>query len=197
MQENYKDYTTEELVSLYQSSKEEEYLQEILIRNKGLFYMWIGKYKNIPHLDADDLLEELYVACWRAVEAFDHNRGVVFTTCLKGFAFQSLNRLYNEATRQKRYTGKPSESYEELVELNLEGISDSSFSIECKEFSEIEIISFLESMEDTVKEVAIMLYNGMTKGEVAKALNCTPATISYYIKRLRQSYTEHFGGVAL
>ena len=74
-------------------------------------------------------------------------------------------------------------------------MSGSSFSIECKDFSEIEVREFLESVSGTVKEIAVMLYNGMSKGEIAKNLGVTPATTSYHIKRLQQAYLAYFGGV--
>lgn len=195
MQDIYKSYETEELVAMYQSTQKEDYLQEIMSRNSGLFHNWVWQYRNIPNHDADDLLEEMYIACWKAVEGYDPARGVTFTTCLKGYVVQRLNRLYNEATRQKRYTGTELASYEELTEINKDGVSGRSFSVECKELSEIEVREFLESMSGTVKEIAVMLYGGMTKGEVAKALGVTPATTSYHIKRLQQAYIAYFGGV--
>lgn len=195
MQDIYKRYEMEELVAMYQSTQKEEYLQEIIRRNTGLFHNWAYKYRNIPNCDTDDLVEEMYIACWKAVGGYDPARGVSFTTFLKECTYQQLNRLYNEATRKKRYTGTELASYEELTEIHKDGMSGSSFSVECKELSEIEVNEFLESIGGTVKEIAVMLYDGMTKGEVAKALGVTPATTSYHIKRLQQAYIAYFGGV--
>ena len=193
MQDIYRRYETEELVAMYQSTQKEEYLQEIIRRNTGLFHNWAYKYRNIPNYDEDDLKEEMYIACWKAVGGYDPARGVTFTTCLKGYVLQRLNRIYNEATRKKRYTGTELESYEELTEIHKDGIRGSSFSVECKELSKIEVDEFLESISGTVKEVAVMLYDGMTKGEVARALGVTPATTNYHLKKLQQAYIAYFG----
>lgn len=195
MQDIYRKYETEELVALYQSTQREEYLQEIIRRNAGLFHSWAYQYRNIPNYDEDDLTEEMYIACWKAVGGYDPARGVAFTTCLKGYVIQRLNRIYREATRKKRHTGTELASYEELAEINKDGVSGSSFSIECKDFSEIEVREFLESVSGTVKDIAVMLYDGMSKGEIAKNLGVTPATTSYHIKRLQQACIAYFGGV--
>lgn len=193
MQDIYKRYETEALVVMYQSSKKDELLQEIFNRNAGLFHNWAYQYRNMPHYDMDDLTEEITIACWKAVEGYDPARGVTFTTCLKGYVVQRLNRLYNEVTRKKRYTGTDNASYEELVEIHKDGVSGKSFSVEFEELSQIEVEEFLESISGTVKDIAVMLYKGMTKGEVAKALGVTPATTTYHIKRLQQAYIAYFG----
>jgi len=193
MQDIYKRYETEELVAMYQSSKKDELLQEIFNRNTGLFHYWAYQYKNIPNYDMEDLTEEITIACWKAVEGYDPAKGFTFTTCLKGYVLQRLKRLYNEATRQKRYAGTDNASYEELVEINKDGVSGKAFSIEFEELSQIEVEEFLESIGGTIKAVAVMLYKGMTKGEVAKALGVTPATTSYHIKRLQQACRAYFG----
>lgn len=195
MQDIYKSYEMEELVVMYQSSKKDDYLQEIFNRNAGLFHGWAFQYRNIPSYGADDLIEEITIACWKAVESFNPSRGVTFTTCLKGYVVQRLNRLYNEATRQKRYIGTDNSSYEELVEIHKDGVYMRGFSVECKELSQIEVEKFLESISGTVKDIAVMLYKGMSKGEVARALGVTPATTSYHIKRLQQACIAYFGEV--
>ena len=195
MQDIYKRYETEELVGMYQSTQNEDYLQEIFNRNAGLFHNWAYQYRNIPNCDPEDILEEIYIACWKAVERYNPDRGVKFTTYCKEWVQQQLNRLYNEATRKKRYTGTDNASYEELVEIHKDGVSGKSFSVEFEEISRIEVEEFLESVSGSVKEIAVMLYKGMTKGEVAKALGVTPATTTYHIKRLQQAYIDYFGGV--
>lgn len=142
----------------------------------------------------EDLIEECHIACWKAVNAFDPTRGYSFTTCLKGCVNQSLNRLYNEATRKKRFTGSEHISYEELVDINREGgtEADSSFTIECKDYSSLEVREFLDSISGTIKDVAVMLLDGFSKKEVAVALNCTPATVTYHIRKLQSAYVGYF-----
>jgi RNA polymerase nonessential primary-like sigma factor len=196
MKQNYMDYETEELVVMYQSTQNEEVLQEIISRNEGLLNNWVWDYRNIPNYESEDLLEEAYIACWRAVENYSIERGVTFTTFLKVNVRQQFNRLYNEATRKKRYTGSTPVSYESLVEINKEGgdVSDR----ECKEIRFYEFMEFLASLHLNEKEqVAVnILMEGGTKGEVAKALKCTPATANYYFKSIRKKFV-FAGGVEL
>ena len=187
MQETYKNYATEELVGMYQSSHNEAYLQEIMRRNEGLLHKWVNDYTNIPYHDEADLLEEATVALWRAVEGYDPARGVFFSTCLKGYVLQALNRLYNEATRQKRYTGSDLVSYEELEEINREG------SVDFELLSDIAVQEFLGSLEGKVQLIAVSLIEGKTKGDIARGLGITPATFTYHLKRLQSLTIEYFG----
>lgn len=186
MQETYKNYATEELVVMYQSSHNESYLQEIIRRNKGLLHKWVQSYSNIPFYDMEDLLEEGYVALWKAVEHFETDRGYTFSSCLKGYIKQCFNHLYTEVTRKKRYTGSTAVSWEELIEINRET------SIEDNYLEYIELEELLGSLDGKLKTIAIYLYNGYSKFEISKLLGITPATTSYYIKRLRSFVTKHY-----
>lgn len=51
-------------------------------------------------------------------------------------------------------------------------------------------MQFINSLELNEKEtVAVnVLMAGGTKGEVAKALKCTPATANYYFKQIRRKF---------
>ena len=62
MQEKYRIFTSEELVAMYQTTQDEAVLQELMFRNNGLIYIWIMKYRNIPHTDPEDLQEEVQVS---------------------------------------------------------------------------------------------------------------------------------------
>jgi RNA polymerase nonessential primary-like sigma factor len=195
MKQNYMDYETEELVVMYQSTQKEEVLQEIISRNEGLLNNWVWDYRNIPNYESEDLLEEAYIACWRAVENYSTERGVTFTTFLKVNVRQQFNRLYNEATRKKRYTGSTPVSYESLVEINKDGgdMPERAFTLNCEDYSYLEVKEFLNSLSNNAKEVAVRLMDGMSKKEIAKALEITPATISYHVGRLQIAYTNFFG----
>ena len=135
----------------------------------------------------------------KAIEDFDEKQGFSFSTLLKAYVRQHLNRLYNEATRKKRFTGSTPVSYESLVEINKEGGSelDSSFTVELEDISSVEFMDLLRSLNLNDKEqVAVnVLMAGGTKGEVAKALKCTPATANYYFKSIRKKFV--FAGVAV
>jgi DNA-directed RNA polymerase specialized sigma24 family protein len=192
--------SNEELVLLYRESRNERYLQELINQNTGLINILIRGYVNsIPNAEYEDLVSESYIPMLRAIDDFDASMGLTFSNLLKVYVRQHLNRLYNEATRKKRYTGSTPVSYESLVEINKEGgdVTDRDFTIECKEISSYEFLELLASLHLNEKEqVAVnILMEGGTKGEVAKALKCTPATANYYFKSIRKKFV--FAGVTL
>ena len=120
LQEKYRNYETEQLVLLYQNSHDEYILREIMRRDDGLLRIWVKDYDNIPYCSYEDLLEEATIALWNAVEHFERDRGITFSSCLKGFVKQRFNRLYMEVTRKKRFTGQEPVSYESLEEIHKE-----------------------------------------------------------------------------
>ena len=195
-----KHYTNEQLVVIYRESRDEAYLQELMEQNTGLLNILVGSYVNsIPHAEYEDLISESYIPMLRAIEDFDPNMGLKFSSLLKAYVRQHLNRLYNEATRQKRFTGSLPVSYDGLAEINKEGgeETDSSFTVECEDIKSVEFLELLSSLKLSEKEqVAVkILMAGGKKGEVAKALQCTPATANYYFKSIRKKFV--FAGIAI
>ena len=194
------EFTNEELVLSYRDTRDERYLAELIRQNKGLLYMLVEPFlHSIPNSELEDLTSEAYIPMLKAIEDFDEARGLTFGNLLKVYVRQHLSRLYNEATRKKRFTGSTPVSYESLVEINKEGGSelDSSFTVELEDISSIEFMDLLRSLNLNEKEqVAVnVLMAGGTKGEVAKALKCTPATANYYFKSIRKKFV--FAGVAV
>ena len=192
--------SNEDLVVLYRESRNEVYLQELITQNTGLINILVGSYvSSIPNAEHEDLVSESYIPMLRAIEDFDTSLGLTFSNLLKVYVRQHLNRLYNEATRKKRYTGSTPVSYEGLVEINKDGgdVMDSSFTVECEDITSFEFMELLRSLNLNEKEqVAVdVLMAGGTKGEVAKALKCTPATANYYFKSIRKKFVV--AGVAL
>lgn len=192
--------TNEELVLLYRESGKETYLQELINQNRGLLNILVSGYvDSIPNAEQEDLISESYIPMIRAIEDFDESLGLTFANLLKVYVRQHLNRLYNEATRKKRYTGSTPMSYESLVEINKDGgdITERYFTIECEDMSSVEFIDLLNSLHLNEREqiaVSVLLAGG-TKGEVAKALSCTPATANYYFKSIRKKFV--LAGVTL
>lgn len=190
----------EELVRNYKESGNEDFLAELIEKNKGLINILVSSYlASIPNSEMEDLVSESYIPMLKAIEDFDDAQGFSFSTLLKAYVRQHLNRLYNEATRKKRFTGSTPDSYERLAEINKEGGSEleGSFTVECKDISSVEFMDLLRSLQLNDKEqVAVnVLMGGGTKGEVAKALSCTPATANYYFKSLRKKF--EFAGVCI
>ncbi len=186
MQEIHINYATEELVMMYQSSHSESYLQEIISRNNGLLRIWVQNYSNIPFYDSEDLLEEGYIALWQAVEGFDLARGYTFSSCLKGYLKQHFNRLYNDATRKKRYTGSEPTSWEELEEIHKESSMQYDF------LSDMDVREFINSLDGKVQYIAIKLLEGYSKVDISRALGIAPASVTYHFKRLERLAIEYF-----
>ena len=190
--------SNEELVFLYRENEndnhlQERYLQELINQNKGLMYLIVSPYvSSIPNAELEDLISESYIPMLRAIKDFDSSRGCTFSTLLKQYVRQHLDRLYTAETRKKRYTGVSPVSYESLVEVNRDGGEElgSSFTVECEDIRRAEFIELLNSLNLNEREQVVVnvLMAGGTKGEVAEALHCTPATATYYFKNLRKKF---------
>ena len=188
-----KGLTNEELVRNYKQSRDEHFLSELINKNIPLLRILVEPYlATIPNSEYEDLIAESYIPMLKAIEDFDETRGLAFITLLKAYVRQNLNRLYNEATRKKRYIGSMPLSYEALTEINKEGGCelDSYFTIECEDVKAFEFSDLIRSLCLNEKEqVAVtVLMDGGTKGDVAKALNCTPATANYYFKSIKKKF---------
>lgn len=185
--------SNEALVKLYKESKNEKYLEALINQNKPLMRILIDPYLgSIPNSEYEDLFSECWIPILNAIEDFDESKGLAFITLLKAYVRQKLNRVYTEATRKKRYNGSTAVSYEALTEINKEGgcEMDTYFEITCEEVTSFEFADLLRSLNLNEKEqIAVtVLMDGGTKGEVARALNCTPATANYYFKSIKKKF---------
>lgn len=186
-------YTNEALVKSYKESGNEQFLGELIKKNTPLLRILAEPYlATIPNSDLEDLIAESYIVMLKAIDDFDEARGLAFTTLLKAYVRQNLNHLYNEATRKKRYIGAALTSYEALTEINKEGGCelDSYFTVECEDVRDFEFQELLRSLHLNEKEQTAVniLMDGGSKGDVAKALNCTPATANYYFKCIKKKF---------
>lgn len=193
-------HNNEDLIKNYKETGNELFLEELIKKNTPLLRILVEPYlSTIPNSEYEDLISESYIPMLKAIEDFDESRGLAFITLLKAYVRQNLNRLYNEATRKKRYTGSALTSYEALTEINKEGGCelDSHFTIECEDVKGFEFQYLISSISLNEKEqIAVhILMEGGSKGDVAKALSCTPATANYYFKSIRKKFV--LAGVSL
>lgn len=186
MQDFYKDYATEDLVAQYQSTGDEKILEEIMGRNKGLIFTIARSYNNIPNYELDELMEKGMIACWRAAQRYSKSKGVMFSTFLKVCVRQSYNRIYQRETSVGRFTGTNPESYEELAEIQ-------RVTPTYDDHSGIEIDEFVNTLTGTTKAVIMFLLDGYTNGDIAKALDVKPATVTYHFKRIQLAYSRYRG----
>lgn len=178
--------TNEDLVKEYQTTHNEDLFRALLKKNTGLLHIIVMDYR-IPKYEIEDLLSESYIALIKAVDNFDPTRGVTFTTALKVFVRQHLNRLYNEVTCQKRYNGMDPASYEELVEIHKDDVRG----LDCDRFSQIEVDEYLEGLEAKDRYMVTLLLMGYSLSDCAKAFHVANSSITWRIKRIRKSYTAY------
>ena len=167
--------SNEELVKMYQCSGNENYLQELITQNVGLMKSWAMNYaKTLPQWEVEDLISEAYFPLLNAVRDYKEDGGCKFSTFLRVYVSQHYNRIYQQATRQKRFTSSAPESFE----------------VECEDFHSVELMQFLDNLELNEKErVAVnVLMDGGTKGDIAKELSITPASVTYYIKSIKNKF---------
>lgn len=181
-----KDRTNEDLVIEYQTTHNEDLFRALLEKNTGLLHIIVMDYR-IPKYEIEDLLSESYIALIKAVDNFDPTRGVTFTTALKVFVRQHLNRLYNEVTCQKRYNGMDPASYEELVEIHKDDVRG----LDCDRFSQIEVDEYLEGLEAKDRYMVTLLLMGYSLSDCAKAFHVANSSITWRIKRIRKSYIAY------
>lgn len=181
-----KDRTNEDLVIEYQTTHNEDLFRALLEKNTGLLHIIVMDYR-IPKYEIEDLLSESYIALIKAVDNFDPTRGVTFTTALKVFVRQHLNRLYNEVTCQKRYNGMDPASYEELVEIHKDDVRG----LDCDRFTQIEVDEYLEGLEAKDRYMVTLLLMGYSLSDCAKAFHVANSSITWRIKRIRKNYTAY------
>lgn len=190
MQENYRthetklhDLSNEELVAMYQKTHDEDYLKSLMANNKGLIFILASNY-SIPDHDLEDLMEEGYIALWKVADNYDSARGCTFTTALRGYVVQAYNRLYTHAHRVKRGSGEMPLSWDELEDINKEQSYTDDHTI-------LAIEELLGALTGATKSVAALLINGLSKGEIAKAMGITAASVSYHVKKIQKVYIAY------
>lgn len=187
MQENYtgnvQEWTNEELVAEYQKTHSEEYLKMLMVKNKGIVYNIASSY-SINGYELEDLFEEGFIALWKAADNYDPSRGNKFSTTLGAFVQQAFNRLYTNAHRAKRGGGEKALSWEALEDMNKErSYTD--------DHTALFVGEFVEAFTGVTKKVVALLASGLSKGEVARALEITPATTTYHIKKIQKAYIAY------
>lgn len=88
----------------------EEHLK-IFEENKGVMILMAGWYKNHPNLEYRDVLQEIYLTCWKEIPNWDEEKGNL-RTWLKYRVYESISRMKKDSLpvtvsfpciRDKRY----------------------------------------------------------------------------------------------
>lgn len=138
--------TNEELIKAYKESRDESYLKELIEANKGLINLLVSPYlTSIPNFELEDLTSESYIPMLRAIEDYDPEQGVAFSTL--------LTRRFNVLVKwndKVPYTEK--ELYNRLISI----CGDDNFSVnpDYKNYF-VEVITHLgiEGAFDTISSI--------------------------------------------
>lgn len=189
-------YNNEEMVKLYQETKEERYLKLILQKNEG-FIRFCSKYafkiisnnKNLAVREADwlmekeDVLQEGYIGLLKAVRKFDVNKSVKFTTfaskCIAGSMLEYLKK-------EIEYRLNTS-----CLELEVEALEIDPYNLLLK----YDVERMIESTLNPLEQRVIVLHYGLNEGsehsieEINKLLSIGNAKylIQKSLKKLRET----------
>jgi RNA polymerase nonessential primary-like sigma factor len=181
--------SNEQLVVMYQQTGSEEVFEALWNQNNGLLHQKAKSFTSSTNLEEEDLVMEAYTPFQRAINTYKDSSDTKFSTYLMACVTQYFIRLANKNNAQSRGGGSVDVSYEALEEIHKEGgdVSQSSFTVECEDYSMVEFMELLNSLNLTDAErVAVeVLMEGERKGRVAEILNISNASVTYHIRQLR------------
>lgn len=192
MKKNYNDYAVDELVTQYKQDKNESVFTEIMEKTKGLICVFAKSYsRSIIGAEMEDLISEGNLILWDAVQTFDDTRDCRFITYLCGCLKRNYNTLFSMCNCKKRNPGCFVQSYEQLnsnskheEEGNSAGYSE--FSVECEDYSMIEMKMLLDRLDLSENErvVVNLLLMEKSKPDIARELGVKTPSVHTYVKRI-------------
>lgn len=181
--------SNEQLVVMYQQTGSEEVFNTLWENNQGLLHQKAQSFLSSTHMEEEDLVQEAYLPFKRALDTYKSSNEAKFSTYLIACVTQYFSRLVKANNAQCRGGGSVDMSYEALEEIHKEGgdVSQTSFSVECEDYSSIEFMELLNSLElsDAERVAVEVLMEGEKKGRIAEILNISNASVTYYIRQLR------------
>ena len=170
----YKGLSNEELVELYKAGESDAF--EALLKNtEGLRATLAQRYLNIPGSEFEDLMSEGAIEMLSAIQNFDSKN---YSSSFSTFLYSAISRHYNDmftaAVCEKRNPGCFVQSYEQVnsnseYEEDGDSLGSSEFSVECEDYSMVEIRDLLSRLKLSDKErvVVNLLMAGNSKPDIA------------------------------
>jgi len=190
MNTGYKGKSNEELVGMFKAGDQEAF-NALMEATEPLRYKVAQSFLNIPNSELEDLMQEGAILMSKAAIAYIPDGGAAFTTYL----YSRLQKLYSDIfraeTAEKRNPHGMLMSFDQM-DANSEygedegnSLGNEFFSVECEDYSMIEIRETLKALSLSGNEtIAIqMLIEGKSKPEIAKALKVKTPTVHSYVKR--------------
>lgn len=173
----YKRLSNEELVELYKAGESDAF--EALLKNtEGLRATLAQRYLNIPGSEFEDLMSEGAIEMLSAIQNFDSKN---YSSSFSTFLYSAISRHYNDmftaAVCEKRNPGCFVQSYEQVnsnseYEEDGDSLGSSEFSVECEDYSMVEIRDLLSRLKLSDKErvVVNLLMAGNSKPDIARRI---------------------------
>jgi len=125
-------------------------------------------------VDVDDLRQEMWLGVFEALQRVDVSIGDPIQFLLSHGRFALLTSL----RRRRKCSAGPDEAAEQVpVEGSLErNVIDGQV-----------VQGFVSSLDTTAHRIVSCLLQGHSRSETAKLLGCTPANITYHLRRVESS----------
>lgn len=194
---NLKDLTNEQLVKLYQETKDERYFNQLYKTNEGLIKSIIYKYNqgNIVNMTYDDIESQANIGFLKAVNGFDESKNVKFSTLATTVMKREIHRINVDNSRKKRYCpyeivpihSKPkteSHTYDEMISYDASVFTE----VEYLDLDRNEVYNRLTNiLSPTQVKVLELLNQGYNQKEIAKITNKTHQNVSLRVKAIRDA----------
>ena len=164
--------------------------------NIALVYYVAGKLENRYISDPnihDDVIQEGFIALWKACQSFDISRGVAFST----YACKAIqNHMMCYAVRYNKRQARI-QYLEDSVDTEIDSgtvtyedvLEDPSAS-----FADIDIynqiITAAEQIGDKAKIIVLKIIEGHTQDEIAKMVGLSQPTVSRIIRKIREKIKD-------
>ncbi len=187
----YTGKTNEELVNLYKNGESGAF-DELMKNTEKLRFSLAQNYLNIPGSELEDLVSEGAIEMLTAIKNFDAEKyATTFSTFLYSAISRRYNTLFKKATSAKRSPNGFVESYDQMnsnseYEEDGNSLGNSEFSVECEDYSMIEVRSLLESLKlsDRERLVVNLLMDGNSKPDIARRLGVKTPSVHKYVQRI-------------
>lgn len=186
----YENLTNEELVEVYKAEGSEAAFEALMRNTEPLRYKVAQRYLNIPGSELEDLMSEGALEMYKTVCNYESGKAS-FTS----FLYSVLTRLYNTmfklANSEKRNAHGMVLSFDQMndnseYEEDGDSMGNTFFSVECDEYSMIEVRMLIETLGLSDRETLTinLLMDGKTPADIAREIGCKTPTVHSYIKRI-------------
>lgn len=182
----YKILTDEELLSLLSSDKlaEEEFYNRYKERVKNL----VSKYK-LNSLEKQDLIQEGMIGLFQAIENYDKNLGIKFSTysrrCIENRIKNALSTLW----KHKKKEVSTEEKLDELVEIR----NPESKMLESDFLSNVQ--AFLETFSEIERDVIRLFLEDKSYKAIGEELGVSIKKVDNILRKVRKKLSSFISQV--